>query len=278
MESNKALSNTFEGIVFCFSNLYNIRAYFSGDFIQGLYFDCYNSGQLVFTCRVKEIINALDVDDPDTLNSILQIFLNKYTSHFNDSLSENNKSKLSYNIISNLIEQLHKELNFEGNNACFNEQIFSNEEKKDLMLGLFINYFEQAETSEISKLFYGSNILIKECLLCHSITYNFEIQKIFQFDIDEILSFKNNNNQNTNGNQNINNEQPQQNNIVNLEDCFKYYFSIKNINTKKCKKEGCNHKLGKENKLIYWTSDVMIINLQRKSFEKDDKILMYKNL
>ena len=129
------------------------------------------------------------------------------------------------------------------------------------MLVLFMDYFETINASIISKIIFGSNILIKECTLCHSISYNFEIQKIFQFNIDEIINFKSKNN---------NNEEYIS---VSLDDCFNYFNSQKKNNDCKCKKEGCNSSSSNIKKLLYWTNNIIIIYLYRTSYNK-----IYKDL
>ena len=266
IQQNQNLDNIIRNTAICFCNLENIKDYFGGDYIQALYDDCNGTDQMALTCATKELVNGYN--NPDSFDVVLELFISKFVSIFNNLNSEQNNSNLYYNIISNIIGQLHKELNFESNqNNIFQNQPFSNETKKDLMLGLYMENFESNNISEISKLIFSTMLLMKECSICHSITYNFQIQNIFQFDVDEILSSKKSNNNNAN-NGNNNGE----NNIkVSLDDCFNYYLDKKNFNNLQCKREGCNSLNGNEKKFFYWTSDILIISLQRKSYEKEEK-------
>ena len=250
--NNLAYKNLLEGIILCLTNLSYIKNYFNGNLIEDYYNCCNNTNQMALTCALKELINGLN--SVDLLDFSLNIFVQKYDSMVNYNF-ENNSENI-FTIISNLIEQLHKEQNFIGNNNYNSQnQPFSIEVQKSLMLGLFYEYFENTNVSEISKLFFGSSIIIRECSLCNSFTYNFEIQKVFKFDLDKIISFKNNNNENEN--------------LVSLDDCFKFYCSINKDTTNLCKKENCYNSEIKTKKLIYWTSDIIVISLQRNSFEEN---------
>ena len=165
-----------KGILLCLTNLDYFKEHFNGELMQILYTDCHDSDKLILTCSIIEIFNGLK--DSSTLDLNLELFIQRYVLIFKHSLEEQNKSNFCIDFISNLIEQLHKEQNFEANcNYILEESPFSEQTKKDFMFGKFLDFFEQTETSGISKLFSSTNIIIKECQICHSITYKYEIQK-----------------------------------------------------------------------------------------------------
>ena len=231
------------------------------DLIQTLC-NCGDNQNMALLSAVKDLIELFQVED--LIESSLENFSNLYITLFNDIFDDNNKTQSCLNIISRIIDKLHEEENFEGRNyneSTLKSQSFENESKKEFMIVLFMDYFETINASIISKIIFGSNILIKECTLCHSISYNFEIQKIFKFNVDEIIDYKSKNN---------NNEETI---TITLDDCFKYFTSPKNNNDCKCKKEGCNCSSAKITKLLYWTNNILIIYLYRPSYEK-----VYKDL
>ena len=254
-----------KGILLCLTNLDYFKEHFNGELMQILYTDCHDSDKLILTCSIIEIFNGLK--DSSTLDLNLELFIQRYVLIFKHSLEEQNKSNFCIDFISNLIEQLHKEQNFEANcNYILEESPFSEQTKKDFMFGKFLDFFEQTETSGISKLFSSTNIIIKECQICHSITYKYEIQKkILDFDIDEVISFK----KAQNNDDNINK--------ISLNDCFNYYYySKKQNNDLNCNNQNCNGKSHNITKLISWTSDIMIITLKRKSFQNEEKDIEIK--
>ena len=248
-----------EDILVCFTSLTHLKEYFNGELIEALYNECHDTEQMVLTCSFKEIINGLY--ESSNLVFVLELFVGRYISIFKDTFLEQNRTKLCIDFILNLIEQLHKEQNFEAkSDYILEEQPFSVQIKKDYMLNLFLDFFEQTETSGIAKLFFGSNVIVKECQICHSITYKFEIRKTLNFDIDEITIFKKMQNNNNNIDK------------ITLNDCFNYYFYSKKQNYDLiCNNENCNGKSNNESRLLSSTSDIMIISLKRNSFEKEEK-------
>ena len=266
METDRSLIyQLLKEILFCFARLDYLREYFNGELIQLLYDDCHDTEQMVLTCSFKEIING--IKNPSDLSLNLELFLQRYILIFKDQIfSEQNKSNLCIGFVLNIIEEFHKEQNFESNqNFILEEQPFSVQTQKDGMLGKFIEFLEQTETAGISKILYGTNVIVKECQICHSITYKYEIQKTLNFDIDEIITFKKLQNNNNNIDK------------ISLNDCFNYYFYPKKQNNDFiCNNQNCNGKCNNETKLISWTSDIMIITLKRQSFEKEEKDIEIK--
>ena len=245
-----------KGIITCFTSLNSIKDHFKADLIQTLC-SCNDNQNLALLSAGKELIDKFN--NQDMFESILDTFTIEYISLFNDSYNAENKTLNCLNIISNIIEKWHKEENFESRNYNENtlkNQSFENETKKEFMLVLFMDYLEAINTSILSKIIFSSNILIKQCTLCNSITYNFEIQKIFQFNIDEVIDYKSQKN---------NNEEIL---TVSLDDCFNYFISPKNNNNCKCKKEGCNSPCSNIKKVLYWTNNIIIIYLYRSIYNK----------
>ena len=256
MEPNNIYIGMIKGIITCFTNLNSIKDHFKVDLIQTLC-SCNDNQNMALLSAGKELIDKYN--NQDMFESILDTFTIEYISLFNNSYNEQNKTMNCLNIISNIIEKWHKEENFESRNYNENtlkNQSFENETKKEFMLVLFMDYVEAINTSILSKIIFSSNILIKECTLCNSITYNFEIQKIFQFNIDEVIDYKSQKN---------NNEEIL---IVSLDDCFNYFISPKNNNNCKCKKEGCNSSCSNIKKVLYWTNNIIIIYLYRSIYNK----------
>ena len=260
-EPNNIFIGMIKGIITCFTNLNSIKEHFKKDLIQTLCSSTDNQNMALLNAG-KELIDKLN--NQDMIESSLDTFTIEYISLFNNSYDEQNKTLNCLNIISNIIEKWHKDENFESRNYNENtlkNQSYENEAKKEFMLVLFMDYFETINTSMLSKIIFSSNILIKQCTLCNSITYNFEIQKIFQFNINEIIDFKSQKN---------NNEEIL---TVSLDDCFNYFISPKNNNNCKCKKEGCNSSCSNIKKVLYWTNNIIIIYLYRSTYNK-----MYKDL
>ena len=139
MESDeRIICRMIKSIILSFANLDYLIEYFHGELIQLIYNDCHDTEKMVLTCSFKELINGLK--DPDTLEIVLELFLQRYNLIFKNLFSEQNKSNLCIGFISNVIEQMNKEQNFAANsNFILEEQPFSIQSKKDYMLGIFLD-------------------------------------------------------------------------------------------------------------------------------------------
>ena len=124
-----------------------------------------------------------------------------------------------------ILEQLHKELkkSVKNNNNNIQEQPL-NQYDKNNAFNHFFNDF-QNECSIISDLFFGFTETTNECLNCKNIynsqglnnpiCYNYQIFNCLIFPLEEVKKMKNNSIQ-------CNNIQMNQNNRVNLYECFFY--------------------------------------------------------
>ena len=128
-----------------------------------------------------------------------------------------------------ILEQLHKELKKSINNLnnqdnpILNQPL--NQYDKNNTVMHFFNDFKK-ECSIISDLFFGINETTNECLNCKNIynlkglnnpiCYNYGIFNCIIFPLEEVKNMKNNSSQ-------YNNFIPNQNNIVNIFECFSYY-------------------------------------------------------
>ena len=106
---------------------------------------------MVLTCSFKEIINVLK--NPSDLSLNLELFLQRYFLIYKEQIfSEQNKSNLCIGFVLNIIEEFHKEQNFESNqNFILTEQPFSIQTQKDLMLGVFIEFQNKLRQLEFQK-------------------------------------------------------------------------------------------------------------------------------
>ena len=120
------------------------------------------------------------------------------------------------NFINFLIIKLNEELNKNQNRKnLFNNNLMPNQSNKNEMLNFFVNNIMKENISFISDNFYGTNQTQIECSLCKIKKYNYEINTILIFPLDEVIKHKlliNANNQN--------------NNIITLKDCFEFNQKI----------------------------------------------------
>ena len=119
----------------------------------------------------------------------------------------------SNNLFLFLIQNLHNELN----RYNINENVTILETNQmDLIVELnkCRKFFNKRNKSIISDTFYFEEIYRTRCANCETMTYNCTINYKFIFKLDEVLSFKLNNN-----NRNIEN--------INIYDCFTFLTSIK---------------------------------------------------
>ena len=127
-----------------------------------------------------------------------------------------------------LLEKIHQELNsmknisnnYEMNNILSN-QFDQFEEKK--MLNNFFKEFPIKYHSKISDLFYGSMETKSQCQQCYKIRYNFQIFNYIDFPLEQVNEYCINKRLNNNCFDNNNNQK------INIYECFKYFVSNKSM-------------------------------------------------
>ena len=125
-----------------------------------------------------------------------------------------NDAKDLFNFI---IMTLHEELNLGSQEQNLidnnNDNIFQEQKNKELMFKNFMDSFKKTQKSIISELFYAANCNYTQCSVCKVITYNYQNYFFLIFPLEEVRKFKLMNNNGINKNNN---------NIVDIYDCFKY--------------------------------------------------------
>ena len=111
-----------------------------------------------------------------------------------------------------LIVTLHTELNVAYKNNMNNNSIILDQRNQQLMFQIFSENFMKNNQSIISDLFYGVNYNVIQCQGCMSKSYNFQIFFYFEFPLEKVRIFK----QNNLNNNNINNDE------LSIYDCFQY--------------------------------------------------------
>ena len=130
-------------------------------------------------------------------------------------LFEEKKANDSNDIFQFLIEKIHEELNvLNDNNINYDENIQVNQMDQLAVFNNFELICQKNYHSVISKYFYGKQKTITKCLNCGCMIYNFQVYSFLIFPLLDVKKYKFINYQN-----NIQN----QNQILNLYDCFNYF-------------------------------------------------------
>ena len=164
----------------------------------------------------------------------------------------------SKEIITFILETLHKELNTgKNNNQDFKFNYFG--ENFDEYFQNFEKFYKENYQSIISELFYQKCDCKINCLNCNTDSHQIHLTYIFTFSLEEVMTEFNN----------INKK------YISIHDCFKYYQKVDYEFNKcvKCKKEDY---MGKSNILLV-ASKVLIININgikkiENKIEIDDEI------
>ena len=202
-----------------------------------------------------EVINNFE-------NNNLIFYLQNFKSiihQMNPSLFEKNESNPK-NLILYIINVIHLDLNASQNNTQFIQtQIPSQYDLKSTFDYYSRSFFENYN-STISNNFCGFSNLKVECPNCQFISNKIQFYNNLTFCLDEVYSFKNNNN-----------------NIVNILECFEFFQKKESIGCKLC--NNCHYNLNnKSQKNLITSPNVLIINLERKGMQSFIKLKYYEYL
>ena len=127
-------------------------------------------------------------------------------------------------LVNFLIMTLHEELNKANKNDINQNDIKIDESNQIQVFQNFSENFFSKNQSIITDLFFAINCNITECGNCHSKIFNYQIYFFLVFPLEEILNFRNQYNIFSNQFKyyNQNNMNIQNNNEVNIYDCFNY--------------------------------------------------------
>jgi ubiquitin C-terminal hydrolase len=130
--------------------------------------------------------------------------VNSYDKSFNKSNSDKIKDFIDF-----ILEQLHRELKIEKINK---KKLKQNDSNKEI---IYKNFLDHIENSIISEEFFGIVENSYKCLECNNNLdyYNYEILKYIIFNLEEIKSIINSNNNDSN------------NNKIKINDCFNTLYN-----------------------------------------------------
>ena len=178
-----------------------------------------------------------------------------------------------------------------------NGNFFIDQTNNKLILKNFMSNFTNENRSIISDLFYGINFTTTQCSNCKIVKYNYQAYFFLIFPLEEVRKFKLEKitNQFIFMNQNIFNMNPmlfqqnlfnfriqmQNNNLVDINDCFLYNQKIENFtgeNSMYCNK--CNKQCNASYQTkLYTTPEILIIVLNRgKGIEFNVKLEFWEDL
>ena len=167
---------------------------------------------------------------PDDYESNSSKNINKYYApeEFKTKISKMNPlfegiaANDSKDLVNFIIMTLHEELN-KAKNISEENDIYIDQTNKQLVFNNFAKDFMDKNQSIISDLFYAINCSITECFNCHIKIYNYQTYFFMTFPLEEVRKFKNENNCNNIYQYNyLNNYINNNNNSVNIYDCFNY--------------------------------------------------------
>ena len=195
-------------------------------------------------------------------NNNLMLFLQNFKSiilQMNPSLFEKNECNPK-NLILYIIDVIHLDLNTSQNITQFNQTQTPNQYDLKLTFNYYSKDFYANYNSSISNNFYGfSNLMIK-CSKCQFESNKIQFYKNLTFCLDDVYSFKNNNN-----------------NIVDIIECFEFFQKIESIGYQLC--NNCHFKLNNySQKNLITSPNVLIINLERKGMQSFIKLKYYEYL
>ena len=148
---------------------------------------------------------------------------------------------------------LHEELNkININQNNFDNNINIDQSNQNLMFSLFAQQFTNDNQSIISDLFYWTNQTIIECMNCINRFYNYQIDSVLIFPLEEINKYKNNQN------------------IISIYDCFSYYQKIETLSGDNA--IPCNHckSITTSNYIssIYLSPEIFILIINKPKFSQ----------
>lgn len=211
-------------------SLSNFKRYFLSDLIKNFY----NSNNLYtqkypFSFQIHLLVYKLYTSNSSFIANVEEL-INLYYMQLAQKGIEENSRRDPYHFLYYFLSILHDEMNLlVYNNNVSNSQfnyITNNdpmiETSKPNMFELFYKYYLVNQKSFIFDEFFTTRKLRIQCDLCCQITYKFESQTIYMFDINLFNSYKKNKNK-----------------ILTLDECFDYDVrgnKIKNIYCKFCRK------------------------------------------
>ena len=177
-------------------------------------------------------------------------YLNNYAMNYNQDLNQCNSPYTFLYFFLNILE--------EENRMTFGYQLNLNQEflSLDNAITFLTQIYQSMNSSLILKNYYFSIIKNNNCNLCHSNKIQPSFRKSIDLNIDEFI-------------------QQNQGNPFTLNDCLKYYFSLKTGNCK-----NCNQLSESQTRFIVNSGPVLIINLMRYGYTgyKDPNFMIDLNL
>lgn len=176
-------------------------------------------------------------------------YTQKFLSRNNYNQNLFNSKKNCYDILLNLLNYLHDELNI-SNNLNYNLLQYYNipndrKTSKDYMLSMFLDYFEQTQSSLISGTFSSTKKIRRQCNGCGIVLYEFALEKIYKIDLDYYYK----------------NYVIDQTETLSLEKCLSYYTGGVPIDNFKC--NYCQSSNGSKWEEIYCPPWVLTIYFNR---------------
>ena len=217
----------------------------------------YDKNKYILTRAYIDVINNFE-------NNNLMLFLQNFKSiilQMNPSLFEKNECNPK-NLILYIIDVIHLDLNINQNNTQFSQtQTLSQYDLKSSFENYSRNFLENYN-SVISNNFYGFSKLMIMCPNpnCQFVSNKIQFYKNLTFCLDEVYSFKKNNN-----------------NTVDIIECFEFFQKIESIGYRLC--NNCRYKLNNDSQKKLMTSpNVLIINLEIKGMQSFIKLKYYEYL
>ena len=207
------------------------------------------------TIVYAEIINNFFFKDSNNLNNPILNFKNAILQKNPSIFGKNDSNPI--NLILYIIETIHLELNLSKNNIQIIQAQTPNSSQYDFQSTFKskIQYFKDNYNSIISNLFYGSSNLKMQCQNCKFISHDIQFYNNLTFSLDEVYSLKKKNN----------------NNIVDIIECFEYSKKLDYIECQNC--PICNKKFNfLSQKVLITSPNVLIINLERKGMQSFIKL------
>ena len=187
-------------------------------------------------------------------------------------LFKNDQSQNPKNFINFIIMTLHGELNQNNNN---NENIEINNSNNNIF-NLFSSYnaflieYKKKFNSKISELFYGIKGIQNQCLNCGIYHYNYQPYFFLSFSLKEVINSKKNDKKIKKNPKKLD---KLNNNIIDMLDCFIYYYHktiiLQGDNKIYC--NNCNKETNSShNTFLATTPKILIIILEREQEEQSE--------
>ena len=234
----------------CFSQTWPLTEYFLNpsheNVIKNGLFNNNNNGLRLASSYYTVVSNLWKIDGKKAFEPVdFKKVLGKLNPLFEKMEASDAKDMIIF-----LLEQIHKEINLVNppKTSKFNPNL--NQYDKSNMLAQFLEEFKKTNKSKISDYFFSIMETTQECQNCRNtnvpnyIVYNYSIQNLIFFPLEEVRKFKNNNlnnqlnqmqmmqnfgmnpmmmmNMGMNGMNGMYMLPNMNNNEVNLDDCFEY--------------------------------------------------------